>query len=247
MDVGPYQPKSNIPGPRQDERNETSPFSPSSSHLWSRAILTFHYTMQMPWHCQHWTIQRLISMHSSSSSNNVTEVLLWEENTKAQLQFVALASTLVAGVTGASVAWTVAESAHWMVLVLWYGSLVMGLYSVIIAFHLSIMLSAYDVFAREERAERLSDMLKHAAKEEPRWRSQWVLQMPVALFSWSVISYLVGLALLVVRPLWTMGWVKESWVCAPDYPPPPPPPPPPPSPSILPFPFSARALRDRDR
>ncbi|KAL8781089.1 MAG: hypothetical protein Q9213_006171 [Squamulea squamosa] len=161
----------------------------------------------MPWHCQRWTTQQLLSMRSSPTKE--AEVLLWEENTKAQLQFVALASTLVAGVVGASVAWSQTDEAHWIVLVLWYGSLVMSLYCVIIAFHLGILFSAYDI--RPDRAERLLDMLTHARKEEPRWRSQWLLQMPIALFSWSVISYLVGLALLVVRPLWKVGWERDGW------------------------------------
>lgn len=146
-----------------------------------------------------------------SSPTKEAEVLLWEENTKGQLQFVALAATLVAGVVGASVAWSATDDAHWLVLVLWYGSLVMSLYCVIIAFHLAILFNAYDI--RPDRAERILDMLKHREKEEPRWRSQWVLNMPIALFSWSVISYLVGLALLVVRPLWQVGWERDGWVC----------------------------------
>ncbi|KAL8651759.1 MAG: hypothetical protein Q9226_004564, partial [Calogaya cf. arnoldii] len=144
-----------------------------------------------------------------SSPTKEAEVLLWEENTKSQLQFVALAATLVAGVVGASVAWSAADEAHWLVLVLWYGSLVMSLYCVIIALHLGILFSAYDI--RPDRAERILDMLQQRDKEEPRWRSQWVLNMPIALFSWSVISYLVGLALLVVRPLWKVGWERDSW------------------------------------
>lgn len=146
-----------------------------------------------------------------SSPSKEAEVLLWEENTKSQLQFVALAATLVAGVVGASVAWSAADEAHWLVLVLWYGSLVMSLYCVIIAFHLGILFSAFDI--RPDRAERILDMLKQRDKDEPRWRSQWVLNMPIALFSWSVISYLVGLALLVVEPLWKVGWEKDGWVC----------------------------------
>ncbi|KAI4094709.1 MAG: hypothetical protein LQ339_007432 [Xanthoria mediterranea] len=191
--------------PSQDhERNQ----QPSQTSRLSRTILMIHHTLQMPWHCQHWTTQQLISMRSSPTKE--AEVLLWEENTKGQLQFVALAATLVAGVVGASVAWSATDDAHWLVLVLWYGSLVMSLYCVIIAFHLGILFNAYDI--RPDRAERILDMLKHREKEEPRWRSQWVLNMPIALFSWSVISYLVGLALLVVRPLWRVGWERDGWI-----------------------------------
>lgn len=192
--------------PHQDhERNER----PSQTSHLSRTILMIHHTLQMPWHCQHWTIQQLLSTRSSPTKE--AEVLLWEQNTKEQIQFVALAATLVAGVVGASVAWSATDEAHWLVLVLWYGSLVMSLYCVIIAFHLGILFSAYDI--RPDRAERILDMLKQREKDEPRWRSQWVLNMPIALFSWSVISYLVGLALFVVRPLWKVGWERDGWVC----------------------------------
>ena len=87
----------------------------------------------------------------------------------------------------------------------------MSLYCVIIAFHLGILFSAFDI--RPDRVERILDMLKQRDKDEPRWRSQWVLNMPIALFSWSVISFLVGLALLVVEPLGKVGWEKDGWVC----------------------------------
>ncbi|KAI4231530.1 MAG: hypothetical protein LQ349_005554 [Xanthoria aureola] len=197
--------KNHIHLPSQDHERDQQP---SQTSQLSRTILMIHHTLQMPWHCQHWTIQQLISMRSSPTKE--AEVLLWEENTKGQLQFVALAATLVAGVVGASVAWSGTDDAHWLVLVLWYGSLVMSLYCVIIAFHLAILFNAYDI--RPDRAERILDMLKHREKEEPRWRSQWVLNMPIALFSWSVISYLVGLALLVVRPLWQVGWERDGWI-----------------------------------
>ncbi|KAL8837079.1 MAG: hypothetical protein Q9176_005948 [Flavoplaca citrina] len=208
--AGQAEPSISTPDHRPHEhgtRNSKPSFLSPTSHL-SRTILMIHHTLQMPWHCQHWTIQQLISMRSSSSKE--AEVLLWEENTKSQLQFVALAATLVAGVVGASVAWSAADEAHWLVLVLWYGSLVMSLYCVIIAFHLGILFSAFDI--RPDRAERILDMLKQRDKDEPRWRSQWVLNMPIALFSWSVISYLVGLALLVVEPLWKVGWEKDGWI-----------------------------------
>ena len=92
----------------------------------------------------------------------------------------------------------------------WYGSLLLSLWCVIIAFHLGILFSAYD--ASSDRAARLLDMIKHRNKLQPRKKSLQVLQMPIALFSWGIISYIIGLAILVLRPLWTSGWVRESWV-----------------------------------
>ena len=55
-------------------------------------------------------------------------------------------------------------------------------------------------------------MIKHRNKLQPRKKSLQVLQMPIALFSWGIVSYIIELAILVLRPLWTSGWVRESWV-----------------------------------
>ncbi|KAL8870609.1 MAG: hypothetical protein Q9174_003388 [Haloplaca sp. 1 TL-2023] len=184
----------------------------------------------MPWHCQQWTTQQLLDAPDEVARKD--RVAIWQENTKAHFNFVAVAvshpfnaflatidfynttvpATLVAGVVTGSITWSQVETAHWLVLVFWFGSLVMSLYCVIIAFHLGIVLGAYDISSN--RDEGIIGLLKHRDKNEPRWRSQWILQMPIALFSWGVIFYLGGLALMVCEPLWKEGWGRGSWVCA---------------------------------
>ena len=86
----------------------------------------------------------------------------------------------------------------------------MSLWCVIIAFHLSILFSAYDVSA--DRADMLLGMLKRPSEDRPRDHHLWVLQVPITLFSWGVISYIIGLAVLVLRPLWIVAWNRDCWV-----------------------------------
>ena len=162
----------------------------------------------MPNYCTHYTIQQLINIEDQIQRSQ--SVLVWEENEKSQLNFVAVAATLVASVVGQSLAWPQASDTHWMVTVLWYGSLFMSLWCVIIAFHLSMLFSAFDV--RSDRAGALLNMLKRRGKDEPRKHHLWVLGTPIALFSWAVISYMIGLAVLILRPFWTAAWNQDSWV-----------------------------------
>ncbi|KAI9826304.1 MAG: hypothetical protein M1832_000221 [Thelocarpon impressellum] len=162
----------------------------------------------MPTHNIRYTTQQLIDIVDEGQRNRA--VLAWEENEKSQLNFVAVASTLVASVVTGSIAWTQTASTHWMVLVLWYGALLMSLWCVIIAFHVGILFSAFDIHA--DRAGALLHMLRRPGEAAPRDHHLWVLQVPITLFSWGVISYIVGLAVLVLRPLWTAAWGRESWV-----------------------------------
>ena len=171
-------------------------------------VRTTYRVLTMPNYCTHYTIQQLISIEDQTQRNQA--VLVWEENEKSQLNFVAVAATLVASVVGQSLAWPQTNDTHWMVTVLWYGSLFLSLWCVIIAFHLSMLFSAFDV--KPERAGALLNMLKRSGKDEPRKHHLWVLQTPIALFSWAVISYMIGLGVLVLRPFWTAAWNKDCWV-----------------------------------
>ena len=174
-------------------------------HSWAR---TTNRVLTMPGYCTHYTIQQLINIKDQIQRSQA--VLVWEENEKSQLNFVAVAATLVASVVGQSLAWPQTNDTHWMVAVLWYGSLFMSLWCVIIAFHLSMLFSAFDV--KSDRAGALLDMLKRRGKDEPRKHHLWVLQTPIALFSWAVISYMIGLGVLILRPFWTAAWNRDCWV-----------------------------------
>ena len=166
----------------------------------------------MPTHCRRYTIQQLIDIQDEELRRKA--VSAWEKNEKSQLNFVAVASTLVASVVTQSISWPQTSKAHWMVIVLWFGGLLMSLWCVIIAFHLSILFSAFDVGG--DRTGALLNMLKHNGKNTPNGYHLWALQTPIDLFSWAVISYMVGLGVLVARPLWTAAWNTNCWVSPQD-------------------------------
>lgn len=70
-----------------------------------------------------------------------------------------------------------------------------------IAFHLSILTATYDTHSPDR--DPLFDVLKKP--EDCGWGHNtiilFVLQAPIMLLSYSVLSYLAGLALLVLSPL----------------------------------------------
>ena len=163
----------------------------------------------MPIPCIDYTLQQLVNAEDSTKRSDA--VLMWEESLKSQFNFIAVAATLVAGVVGQSLGWPQASKAHWMVFVLWYGALFMSLWCVILAFHLNILLAAYDV--NTDRIGALVNLVKpDEDANKPSPYNLWILQSPVALFSWAVISYMVGLGVLILRPLWTEAWSQDHWV-----------------------------------
>lgn len=82
----------------------------------------------------------------------------------------------------------------------WYGSLTFSLFSVITAFHLSMLLSTYDT--RKHGIMLLIDSIKRGDEKEIYGSSLFILQIPNMLLSYSIISYIVGLCLMIVQPLW---------------------------------------------
>ncbi|KAL8738473.1 MAG: hypothetical protein Q9181_000729 [Wetmoreana brouardii] len=165
----------------------------------------------MPTHNKMYAVQQILNMADHDTKESA--VIAWEKNEKAQLYNVAVSdliisqSTLVASVATSSIQWPQASTTHWSVPALWYGALFMNVWCVIIAFHLSILFSAYDT--NTDRAARLLDMLSKMPplpssssppsqttqpSAQPRKYHMWVLQVPITLFSWGVISYIVGLA-----------------------------------------------------
>jgi hypothetical protein len=45
-----------------------------------------------------------------------------------------------------------------------------------------------------------------------RWASLFALQMPIMLLSYALIMYVLGLSLMVIRPLWNDPWGNSSLV-----------------------------------
>jgi hypothetical protein len=82
----------------------------------------------------------------------------------------------------------------------------LSLFCIIISFHLSIVFATFA--ARTDGAYRILDMVKvvkvekdNRTVEKPGFGALWILQVPIMLLSYSIISYIVGLIVLVLVPL----------------------------------------------
>lgn len=116
--------------------------------------------------------------------------------------------TVVASTVTASIQWDQAARYHWVIHGFWYGSLVLSLFSVIVAFHLTILLGTYEL----GRGHQLIDALKQTVSDKPKFSAMFIFQAPVMLLSYAIISYVVGLSVAVLRPLWTVPWNDEHKV-----------------------------------
>jgi hypothetical protein len=114
-------------------------------------------------------------------------------------------------VTG-SVQWKSLDTAHWFVYSAWYGTLLLSLVSVMVAFYLSILLSNFGINTAGN-THLLTALQSTQNKKKARWGSLFALQVPIMLLSYSLIAYVVGLTLLVMRPLWTDPWGPSTGVC----------------------------------
>jgi hypothetical protein len=108
--------------------------------------------------------------------------------------------TIIASVVTGSLQWSSVEDGHWVVSGSWVGSLTLSLFCVVIAFHLSILMSTAEI--HEDGKVKLMHALRGNRQTSPGKSGVFVLQTPILLLSYSIISYLVGLAVLVIGPLW---------------------------------------------
>ncbi len=84
--------------------------------------------------------------------------------------------------------------------------------SVVMAFYLTILLSNFAI-KNDGNAILLKSLRKTKYQTESRWASLFALQMPIMLLSYALIMYIVGLSLMVIRPLWTEPWGNSCLVC----------------------------------
>jgi len=49
-------------------------------------------------------------------------------------------------------------------------------------------------------------VVKRKRKDKPSFMGLFVLQVPMMLLSYSIISYIVGLIVMVMAPLWRQAW-----------------------------------------
>lgn len=108
----------------------------------------------------------------------------------------------------ASIQWTQVSSAHWSVLASWYGALVLSLFSLIIALHLSILFATLEAYLPD-----IKPSFTHSGLRQPRRPLMlYALQSHILLLSYGIISYVIGLSVMLLRPLWTLEWGDESRV-----------------------------------
>jgi hypothetical protein len=119
--------------------------------------------------------------------------------------------TLIASVVVGSIQWGSLGTAHWVVWACWYETLILSLVSVMLAFYLSLLLSN---FAINPLGDKLLLKALHLSKNnmKARWASLFALQVPIMLLSYSLIAYILGMALLVACPLWNDPWGPMSLV-----------------------------------
>jgi H+/Cl- antiporter ClcA len=94
---------------------------------------------------------------------------------------------------------------------LWYSTLLFCLVSVVLSFYLSILLSNFAINTNGSKL-LLRVLHKTADPKKSRWESLFALQVPLMLLSYALIGYVLGLSLMVVRPLWKEPWGNSSLV-----------------------------------
>lgn len=119
--------------------------------------------------------------------------------------------TLIASVVVGSIQWGSLEAAHWVVWACWYGTLLLSLVSVMLAFYLSLLLSNFAINSRGINF-LLEALHMPKNKMRARWASLFALQIPIMLLSYALIAYILGLGLLIIRPLWNDPWGPMSLV-----------------------------------
>lgn len=89
----------------------------------------------------------------------------------------------------------------------------MSLICIVTAFHLTLLISLYE--SDEEALDYLLETLRGSSDVSPRFLSLYILQVPMMLLSYALISYTVGLSILLLSPLWSAQWNNHSKVWLP--------------------------------
>ncbi|KAF2851254.1 hypothetical protein T440DRAFT_71740 [Plenodomus tracheiphilus IPT5] len=175
------------------------------NHLTAYRNTTLH-VLTAPWHTLYCSAQSVLN--SPGKHLQRKHMRAWSDAKKKELTHVSFAGSLVASVVTGSLQWASLNDTHWIVQASWYGSLVMSIFCVIIAFHLCLFVTTYET--DEWGKENLLGMLRGHDPKEPRFLSLYVLQVPTMLFSYATISYAGGLSILVLYPLWSSDWSAKS-------------------------------------
>ncbi|KAK6502588.1 hypothetical protein TWF506_003168 [Arthrobotrys conoides] len=156
-----------------------------------------------PWRCLHVSFANGIW---ENTTEDPFKIDTWVKAKKRELAEAGICATIVGAAITASIQWNQTYDAHWSVLGFWYGALLLSLFSVVISFHLGIYLNSIPL-----RAPDWSYRSAIAGDTKiGRYASLWVLQTPTQLLSYSIISYILGLSVMILRKLWEGPWSNDS-------------------------------------
>lgn len=185
----------------------------------------------MPWVCLQAPIEQILQEQNPVVQEK--QLIEWRTKKNSELEHVSFAvsdpsstprpesssstltslsqGTLIASAVTGSIQWSSLSTAHWVVSAVWYSTLLFSLVSVVMAFYLSILFSNFAIHNNGTNI-LLAVLHKTRNAEKSRWASLFALQMPIMFLSYALILYILGLSLMVIRPLWNAPWGNSSWV-----------------------------------
>lgn len=182
----------------------------------------------MPWACQEAAVQqilrepdedeqlRLLQEWKKWKNSEFTNVGLIVsigaiQQTRGTLIILTQGALLASATTG-SLQWGILDSVHWIVPAAWYITLILSLMGVMFAFYLTILLSNFAINKQGDKL-LLNSLGRRSDPQKPAWISLFALQVPMMILSYSLISYITGLSVMVLIPLWSDPWGNGTKVC----------------------------------
>lgn len=150
----------------------------------------------------------------------------WRTRKLSELQFISIASAILAAATIGSFSWSAIVDAYWLASAFWYSSLILSILGILLAAQQITVLQllgrpptqTYDGFPEKADVRRflpliLSEVRPHGTRTNavcdsdsvgewrPRWKMVFIWQCPVMFLSYSICFFLAGLTLFVCTPL----------------------------------------------
>ncbi|KAF3185811.1 hypothetical protein TWF106_000358 [Orbilia oligospora] len=168
------------------------------------------WVLTHPWRCLHVSFANGIWENTTEDPYKIDT---WVKAKKKELAEAGICATVVGAAITASIQWNQTYDTHWSVLGFWYGALLLSLLSVTTSFHLGIYLSSIPL-----RAPDWSYRSAIAGDTKlGRYISLWILQASTQLLSYSIISYVLGLSVMIISKLWEGPWGDDSKVCRAEF------------------------------
>lgn len=121
-----------------------------------------------------------------------------------------LQGTILASVAITSVNGTEASASHWTVLAFWHGTLICSIFAVLIAFYLGVFIDMCETCM--EGVPNLLQAIRHERGHAVNWIYMFALQSPVMIICYGIVSYIIGLFIFIIAPLWKTEWGNEDKV-----------------------------------